>query len=197
MLTITGKNTITATTIIFESGLVIVNHWFMIGAKAMMGMALATVAMGTRPCRIETQRPAARATATPSTTPISSPPTASIRVRSPAPQMIEKFSDESGGDLAGLRQHEGLHVEQADQTLPRNQHGDEGDRGRQVSDRRPGHDEASRNGGPVTTPVRTAQRLAHLGDRLEEPLVLACVVVAWLGPTRPRRRAISGRAAAT
>ncbi len=39
MLTITGKNTITDTTIILESGLVIVNHWFMIGARATIGMA--------------------------------------------------------------------------------------------------------------------------------------------------------------
>ena len=58
--------------------------------------------MGTRPCRIEAQRAAARATATPSTTPMISPPTASTRVRSPAPQMTEKFSTKAVAISLGL-----------------------------------------------------------------------------------------------
>ncbi len=39
MLIITGKKTMTATTVIFETGLVIPNHWLVMGARAMIGAA--------------------------------------------------------------------------------------------------------------------------------------------------------------
>ena len=51
MLIITGKKTITATTVIFDSGLVIPNHWLVIGARAMIGAALTATAKGSNPAR--------------------------------------------------------------------------------------------------------------------------------------------------
>ena len=55
-LTITGKNTSSAAIIILESGLRVPNQLFMIGAKAMIGIALA--AIGERQQRIPRRAPA-------------------------------------------------------------------------------------------------------------------------------------------
>src|SRR5690606_11465042 len=79
----TGKNTITPTTAIFETGFVDPKSWVKMGAVATIGMALPAAANGIAPKRRVVQRATAAAAPTPRIVPITSPPSASPRVRRP------------------------------------------------------------------------------------------------------------------
>src|SRR5687768_10674930 len=82
--TTTGKNTRTATIIILDSGLRTPNQLFMSGANAMIGTALAPIAIGSRSSRAVTNRAVNPATTTPATVPIARPPSASKSVAAAA-----------------------------------------------------------------------------------------------------------------
>ena len=69
---------------IFANGFRIPNQFDMIGAAAMIGMALAPMAIGRTDSRTRAQRETANAVSTPAVTPITSPPRASYRVAAAA-----------------------------------------------------------------------------------------------------------------
>ena len=80
MFTITGKKTRIATIAIFdvfESG---PNHWFVIGANAMIGTALAAIANGSSALPRLRKRARTIAARTASEQPITKPPSASEKV---------------------------------------------------------------------------------------------------------------------
>src|SRR5436190_2617650 len=80
VLTITGKKTMTATIVIRGRRLSGPNQLSVIGAKAMIGMALAPMATGSSSSRALAQRAVASPASVPSATPMMSPPTASAPV---------------------------------------------------------------------------------------------------------------------
>ncbi len=69
MLIITGKNTITATTLILATGLVIPNHWLVIGARTMIGAEPAATPKGSIPKRMVVHRATANAAIVPRSSP--------------------------------------------------------------------------------------------------------------------------------
>src|SRR5438445_6208414 len=81
VLIITGKKTITATIVRRGRMLSGPNQFRVIGAKAMIGMALAPTATGIRSSRAVAHRAVASPPRVPSTTPTSRPPTASVPVK--------------------------------------------------------------------------------------------------------------------
>ena len=83
VLIMMGKNTSTATTIIFESGFRMPNQLFMIGANAMIGTEFAAIAIGSSARLAVAHRAVAKANASAATPPMSRPPTASTSVFRP------------------------------------------------------------------------------------------------------------------
>src|SRR4051794_26508074 len=81
VLTRTGKKTITATMVIRGRRLSGPNQLSVIGAKAMIGIALAPMATGSNRSRAVAQRAVARPQTVPNATPITSPPIASAPVK--------------------------------------------------------------------------------------------------------------------
>ena len=90
MLTSTGKKQRTAAITIFESWLSVPNQLFVIGAKAMIGTALAAIANGSSAVASSRQRARIRATTIPAEHPITQPPNASWNVNHPAPQSVSR-----------------------------------------------------------------------------------------------------------
>ena len=80
VLTITGKKTRIAAIAIFEVFSSGPNHWFVIGAKAMIGTALAAIASGMTALPSTRQRANTSATPKPRSDPTTKPPTASENV---------------------------------------------------------------------------------------------------------------------
>ena len=79
-LIITGKKTITVTIAMRDTGLSELNQLLVIGAKAMIGIEFAAIAIGRRASRAVSQRDVARATTVPRATPMARPPRASVAV---------------------------------------------------------------------------------------------------------------------
>ena len=86
----TGKKHSTAAITIFESWLSVPNQLFVIGAKAMIGIAFAAIANGIRAVASSRQRARIRATTIPAEQPITQPPKASSNVNHPAPQSVSR-----------------------------------------------------------------------------------------------------------
>jgi len=102
VLIMIGKNTRTATTIIFESGFRIPNQLFMTGANAMIGTEFAAIANGSRERLAVAQRAVANATTSAATPPIRRPPTASTRVFRPTVTSSSKCSTKAAAiELGG------------------------------------------------------------------------------------------------
>ena len=80
MFTITGKKTRIAAIAIFEVFSSGPNHWFVIGANAMIGTALAAIANGISARPRPRKRASTIAEMTPSVEPITQPPSASENV---------------------------------------------------------------------------------------------------------------------
>src|SRR3954451_4048806 len=80
VLTSTGKKHSTAAMVIFDQGLSVPNHAFVIGAKAMIGIAFAAIMYGISAEPSGRQRESARAERKASELPIANPATASFSV---------------------------------------------------------------------------------------------------------------------
>ena len=80
MFTITGKKTRIAAIAIFDVFSSGPNHWFVIGAKAMIGTALAAIANGISARPRLRKRASTIAESTASVLPIRKPPSASVKV---------------------------------------------------------------------------------------------------------------------
>src|SRR2546423_601416 len=85
-LTSTGKKQRTAAITIFDQGLRSPNHAFVIGAKAMIGMAFAAIAYGMSARPTGFQRARTRASRNARLQPRAKPPRASLNVNHPALQ---------------------------------------------------------------------------------------------------------------
>src|SRR5918999_5851720 len=83
VLTKTGKKQITAAIAIFDSGSIAPNQLFVIGAKAMIGTALAAIAYGMIALPRPRQRASRSATRIAAAEPIAKPPSASLNVNQP------------------------------------------------------------------------------------------------------------------
>ena len=210
MFTKTGKKQSTAAIAIFDVLPNGPNHAFVIGAKAMIGIALAAIAYGwsARPSR--RQRASTSATRIPSPQPISQPPSASWNVNQPPWSSSPRLSQKLPAIADRLRREEALDVEDRDRRLPDHEHEHEDDRGRQPVER-PAPDAPReraardrRDGDRLRAHLRhrvevgaEVQRLAHARDELEVPRLLA-----RLRPARVRQVDVDdvrdrGRGAAT
>src|SRR5262245_42283602 len=102
MLAMTGKNDRTAAMSTFESGLVSPNQALKIGDSAMIGIAFAAIAIGSRSAAAIFQRVAISATKMPAPVPIRNPPTASIRVFSDARPIGNRVSFQKLASAAAI-----------------------------------------------------------------------------------------------
>src|SRR5918999_2061516 len=101
VLTKTGKKQRTAAIAILESGFSRPNHWFVIGAKAMIGIAFAAIAYGITAERRVRKRARRGATSTAAEQPIANPPSASLNVYQPAFQSTSRSSQNVSTMLLG------------------------------------------------------------------------------------------------
>src|SRR5918992_4621068 len=90
VFTNTGKKTSTAAIAIFEAGLSSPNQLFVIGAKAMIGIALAAIANGISAPWRRRQRAGATPRRIAAAEPITKPPSASLKVNQPAAQSVSR-----------------------------------------------------------------------------------------------------------
>ncbi len=128
-MTSTGKKQRTAAITIFESWLSVPNQLFVIGAKAMIGIAFAAIANGISAVASSRQRARTSATTIPAEHPITQPPNASWNVNHAcAPERVA-LGPRGSRDVGGRRQQEVLDVEAADEPLPERDAGDEDDDG--------------------------------------------------------------------
>ena len=123
VLTMTGKKTITATIVIRGRRLSGPNQFSVIGAKAMIGIVLAPMATGSSISRALAQRAVAKPHAVPSVTPMTSPPTASVPVKSRPRTSV----DQSAPSCSAMTLGRGIRNDWTPRTRKPTSHGDDDD----------------------------------------------------------------------
>ena len=185
----TGKKLRTAAIIILDSGLSSPNQVLNSGAKAMIGIAFAATASGSRSARIEDQRAAAKAKTTPVVVPMRKPPTASMIVffadsnsgnRSPF-----QFSTSAATIADGAGRMNALEAEAADQRLPDDEPADRDERSPARSPGRHAPARAARPGAAGDGGAWPATPVAALTRPRPRP---SCGAVTGFRRRRRRRR---------